>query len=351
MITLSAQPALCYTCHGADGAGSQLNVAMGRQYGPGAGGATGFLGALRGGGFQYALLGTPSARTGFGPGKGTIPALSGSVLTTSHHSNDFSDQEIWGNGDINSSTVVTGTSTELRCGSCHNPHGEYSYRILRAVPVDSGATSGTTCAATSTCTAVLIPDVRQWTQSGISAPVGVLPSGAAYGYMTTNYWVPWDTNWYGLNYMPDGTPPSSAVCTNPTSGTCGNQEQLEWSALTTKWCTLCHTRYLAPSGAYETSSTDKVFTYRHPTYGADVTLSRDTSGNFSYATYNTAMSVFTGSSIPACMQCHVAHGSNASMGTYSGAIPLPGGSANTTVETSRLLRVDNRGVCQMCHFK
>jgi len=50
----------------------------------------------------------------------------------------------------------------------------------------------------------------------------------------------------------------------------------------------------------------------------------------------------------ACVVCHVAHGSNAEMiGPNSLAVPYPDGT--TTSTSSRLLKVDNRGTCQMCH--
>jgi cytochrome c553 len=55
-----------------------------------------------------------------------------------------------------------------------------------------------------------------------------------------------------------------------------------------------------------------------------------------------------------CVTCHVSHGSNAAMpgsGTtdYSGTMAYPDGSAATAGFNSRLLKVDNRGTCQMCH--
>jgi cytochrome c553 len=50
----------------------------------------------------------------------------------------------------------------------------------------------------------------------------------------------------------------------------------------------------------------------------------------------------------ACTVCHVSHGSNAEMtGAESLAVPYPDGT--TTSTSSRLLKVDNRGTCQMCH--
>ena len=49
----------------------------------------------------------------------------------------------------------------------------------------------------------------------------------------------------------------------------------------------------------------------------------------------------------ACTTCHVAHGSNAAMtGTYSSSVPLPNGVVS---DSSRLLKIDNRGTCQACH--
>ena len=89
------------------------------------------------------------------------------------------------------------------------------------------------------------------------------------------------------------------------------------------WCTTCHTRYLAPSGSYKTNSGDAVFTYRHT--GDNV--SGDAASNRN------------------CIQCHVAHGSNAQM--PNSKVEWPSGTA--TSGDSRLLRVDDRGICVMCH--
>jgi cytochrome c553 len=49
----------------------------------------------------------------------------------------------------------------------------------------------------------------------------------------------------------------------------------------------------------------------------------------------------------ACTTCHVAHGSNALMsGTFSSTTNYPDGSISAS---SRLLKVENRGTCQLCH--
>ncbi|HSO29064.1 MAG TPA: hypothetical protein VLS28_04125, partial [Candidatus Sulfomarinibacteraceae bacterium] len=93
----------------------------------------------------------------------------------------------------------------------------------------------------------------------------------------------------------------------------------------TSWCTACHTRYYEPFG-HSSFSGDNLFAYRHETIGNR-----------------------------ACTTCHVAHGSNARMeGPFSAALPFPNGdvlsySINGTTGDSRLLKVDGRGTCQLCH--
>jgi hypothetical protein len=55
---------------------------------------------------------------------------------------------------------------------------------------------------------------------------------------------------------------------------------------------------------------------------------------------------------PNCIQCHVSHGSNAQMDGYAADVTTPGGTAAQPAGApadSRLLRVDNRGTCVMCH--
>ncbi len=88
------------------------------------------------------------------------------------------------------------------------------------------------------------------------------------------------------------------------------------------WCRQCHTRYDAPSGSGSTYSGDPIFAYRHMTTDASVN----------------------------CVNCHVAHGTTASMGANSGAVRWPDGATTPSGNSrSSLLRVDNRGVCELCH--
>ncbi|MHB1801124.1 MAG: cytochrome c3 family protein [Actinomycetes bacterium] len=256
-----AQPGLCYTCHGATGTGANTDVVDGLGY-PSAG-RTGTAGALRGGGFSYALIdsASPSGQTNtYSNTTGVVGVKAAGIAVTSTHAVDGTNAIAWGNGPI-SSTASYGATVQLRCGSCHDPHGNGNYRILRPVPNQSGA--GTGVAITDTATKV---------------------------YSTANYWAVEDAN-------------APAYIANVSA-----------------WCTTCHTRYLSSDGG--TNSGDAVFTYRH-------------------RSNETAQGKVT------CIQCHVSHGSNASMGTYSNGVANPDGTAASG--DSRLLRIDNRGTCQMCH--
>ena len=261
----SNEETLCYTCHGSSATGASTDVADGVGFSnPERGGPAK---PLRGGGFKYALI--DSAHPSGNGYIGEIPVRATGAPVTSTHSVDSSEQMAWGNGPI-SATINYGTEIPLRCGSCHDPHGNGNYRILRPIPKESGATSGVTIADATTKV-----------------------------YTTENYWDVEDEN-------------SPAFILNISA-----------------WCSTCHTRYLAGGGSGHTNSGDAVFTYRHRTNE-------------------------TSQGTPNCIQCHVAHGSNASMGTYSVAVPNPDGSPAKGTEAgadSRLLRIDNRGVCEMCHNK
>ena len=264
------QGTLCYTCHGPSASGANTDVDSGVGYS----GAdrTGTAGALRGGGFSYALIdtGSPSGLKS----AGVIPALgvAEKEAVTSTHSINESDQMAWGNGAI-SATANYGKVIPLRCGNCHDPHGSGNYRILRDIAKDAVPTSH-------------------------GEPVGGTPAPIADAetkvYTTNNYWRADDINAPGF------------------------------AANISVWCSNCHTRYLSSSP--KTPSGDAVFAYRH-----------------------TSDKTSSGAGQRNCIQCHVSHGSNASMGPRSAAVTNPAGfSAGTS---SRLLRADSRGVCQICHAK
>ncbi len=317
LLTMS-QEQLCFSCHG-DGLGATTDVKNGvSYYGPGTP-DKGIVGALRGGGFEKAALGTDqatkeiywnAARSSWSSQNQKVPVrydlASGAIAPKATTSNHLAGNNImWGNGAI-SATANAGkalsASSALECGSCHDPHGNGQYRILKPVPSDSGFKT---------------------TIPGNTQPGIFIKDTANKVYTTTNYWVAGDieaakdtgtTTILGGTSTTDPTPTPKTVSTPVSS----------FQANVAAWCTTCHTRYLAPSGSWGNSSGDKIFTYRHT--GDNV--SGDAAANRN------------------CIQCHVAHGSNASMAINS-SVEFPGTTAK--VADSRLLRVDNRGTCLMCH--
>lgn len=299
LIRTTTQAELCYTCHGTAGAGASTDVQGGVGYAS-TSRTLSTAKALRGGGFEKAMINSGGAtamyalKTGstteYRPNTQSIPALTtGAVATTSNHSVDASPQTIWGNGAVAGSVELGKANVSLECGSCHDPHGNKNYRILKPIPVDSG-TSKTTDALGVATTGISIPDqpVKEYTTSDFwktGAP-GVPAISAKTGLTVAS---------------PDG-----------------------FIANISDWCITCHTRYNGQSGARSTASGDAVFMYRHTTSKIDVVGTRN------------------------CITCHVAHGSNAKSTGNSDTVSLPGG-APAPAGDSRLLRVDNRGICLMCH--
>lgn len=180
-LLTTSEPGLCLSCH--DGSGANTNVIDGTYFGAG----------LRGGGFSNALMDV---------------ALDNSAVTTpvtSSHTMNGSLGTMWGNGAINSGA---GPSYFMVCTDCHNPHGESTYRMLRPIPVDSGAT-----------VPVAVPD-QSPTVYTVSDPNNRY-IGEAYGSLSGNI---------------------------------------------SNWCSQCHTRYLAGSGSGHSDSGDAIFPFRHNTF-------------------------------------------------------------------------------------
>jgi predicted CXXCH cytochrome family protein len=297
-LTLQAQPALCLNCHA--GLGSQLDVVDG---------VTPNGAALRGGGFTTAainsgagatktlLAAVPPATVGKRFSAQIAVLTTPTAVTSSHQINGTTTGTMWGNG----TTGVGQTAVTLECGACHDPHGNGNYRILKPSPdgqqyVITAATA-TTPAVMSTATAVNIPD----------QPAKV--------YTTTNYW--------------DVSAPTTPLTAAETAANVVKAGTVTDGFLggISAWCTTCHTRYLSAGASVVTG--DANYTYKHRS---------DEQANYK----------------PDCIQCHVAHGTNAAMIGSAAAVTAPDGTATgpaatTGYQNSSLLRVDNRGTCLMCH--
>lgn len=222
---------------------------------------------------------------------------------TSTHTVDGTAATMWGWGAAGSGAGDTDVS--LGCGSCHNPHNPAwspdggttiinQYRMLQASPGPASMSRGFHLS---------IPD-EEGTHQYVQEYEGV-------------------TNRPITTYQP-----------NDRIG---------------EFCSLCHTRYMANSIGYATVEDtpregDDIFTYQHATKEATCSTGRCHSGS--------------SFSRPRCLDCHVSHGTVASMATNSSIVPWPGdvspGGSNQPDEgdsRSSLLRLDNRGVCTACHEK
>jgi len=322
MLLLQEVEFLCESCHGNSALGSVLNVMAGTNEADG--------GALRAGGFETARINTAdsslpistvgTAESGAQCRNGidddadgviddgcpvTIGALAaaGAEPTQSRHSTDGTAQTIWGNGAISAVSNPGLAGNPLSCGECHDPHGNGNYRILRSVPSGSGGAGYT------------VPDTYPKV------------------YTTSNYF----NMYFGANP------------TNPMTEPPGAVPGVSILRDTSAWCAQCHTRYLAESGTANplnpnpkpnsqgsrVDSGDAIFEFRHTSTGYGFS---SFGGSPGYKYNNRA-----------CITCHAVHGSNATVGTYSGSVPLPDGFAGTGAADSRLLKMDNRGICQKCH--
>jgi len=317
---------------------AQTNVIDGND------GATG----LRGGGFANARIGSGAATKDMGAldtatGRiatlnQTIPVLGVGVATTSKHLISGSAAGVaWGNGaDISG----VGKSLTLECGSCHDPHGNKNYRVLRPIPVDSGMVLQQIKAAVLYKAAVVadplaVPPVKASAEV-LAVPAVMLPAtgvnipdATAKVYTTANYWLSGD----------------SFVPVDATAALTGTAKATDLAAdgyinNIANWCTTCHTRYLADTGSYKTplAGTSTVTAVgQNPLVNVDA--------NYTYRHRSNAN--YKGGAAN-CITCHVSHGSNAAVAAPGGGDFNPGDTA-VAVGDSRLLRVDNRGTCSMCH--
>ncbi|HEY6056614.1 MAG TPA: hypothetical protein VIV06_01210, partial [Candidatus Limnocylindrales bacterium] len=357
--------AFCLTCHGSTGTGAATDVATGVQYaltGSGTRG-TAILGALRSGGFLEARIGSSAgSRTVSSSGsvsKARVPAdVDNPKPVTSAHlalpgSGLTALDTVWGNGATDSGAGPA-ISKEMECTTCHNPHGNGNYRILRPIPV-AGATDEMTAGAGQDVKDApydaskpadqqpATPRQRNYTviQTATAQPTDLTTAPDANNFLLyadqlgsynnnsgdyLHKTVPYNVStssfyWYDA---PNGSPNRGAprVTGQPSTDFDTFTDGFNWQM--TQWCLQCHSRYAGFNGSRSTDSGDDIFMYRHSTEKNRV-----------------------------CTTCHVAHGTDAVMNanpaagtTFSANTPYPDGNHTGG---SRLLKVDNRGTCLFCH--
>jgi predicted CXXCH cytochrome family protein len=339
---------LCLSCHGAGATGATTNVVNGVQFKMGSTASdrdpNAILGALRGGGFASAAIGSDSAvhlwNGGLVGGYPKVPVktdasgnIAGAAVTSAHLAIDGSSLTMsgvtWGNGPANTTSDPGSSPNGLTCVSCHNPHGNNQYRILNLAtgtppsgwptPIPNTDFVAGIDATGAAILPVVVPDappvpaddtrnytVIQVNTGGTAAPVNatLLASQADdYSSVSGNYFprrVPWNS--------------TSGMSDNPN----GSAARGTFNTAITSWCRQCHTRYVNEG----LGSADAIYKVEHASGG---------------------------SSSLSCVVCHVSHGSNAQMpGDYSANAPYPG-DLTAPVGDSRLLKIDNRGTCQACH--
>jgi predicted CXXCH cytochrome family protein len=90
------------------------------------------------------------------------------------------------------------------------------------------------------------------------------------------------------------------------------------------WCATCHDRYLSNSSSSTTATT--------PFNSSRTTDSGDAAYHYRHGTVSTA-----------CVDCHTAHGTTATMTTDLAR------NATYATASSILLKSDNRSICVQCH--
>ena len=266
-----------------------------------------------------------------------VGVLASGAAVTSTHSGTGT---VWGNGAVDSGAGPTGVV--LDCAKCHNPHGNGQYRILQTTPGEDWAT--TTPSFEEATQAVEVADVAS--PSSVHNYT-VLPGVQAQDVITAGYTAT-QGDYFRKKYDPTGAANwtnfylksdvmnagwDGVKKTNKASN--GNVAPPNTNGLMTAWCITCHTRYSGlPTQVGTATVTNKAITSP-----SSLTAMVPTDDLFMFKHGTTSIG---------CEQCHVAHGSNALMtAAASSTVEWPGG--NTGSNDSRLLKVDNRGTCNLCH--
>ncbi len=359
--TAESDEEFCYTCHGSAALGADTNVYdgvfMSRDGDDGTDEVyNDNLEPLNGGGFDLAMFPTQHY-----PGGSTWVA--------------------WGAGPDGRDGVISmgGEKVVISCTTCHDTHGSSNYRLLKDFVAGIDPASG---AQTSIQVGGydLLDNPTPWvisTEDGY--PAGGWPKGDARMTLYTTY-------------RPDFTDPRYAIApgADTNKGISG-------------WCAACHTQMNTKGDSGVIFDVDGV---ADGDYLAEVYDANDGFGLVERHRHptNVTMSTFDGSSpiqyedpttVPVgdrilplgntafadsltnepsdwvdCLSCHVAHGSGATMSGYASVadstLPVPDTGTKTvtidgtTVVTvgsvppdygNALLRLDDRGTCQACHYK
>lgn len=341
----------CYACHDATSQGADTNVQEGLYEGN-LYGQTG--GILNGGGFD-SLDVTPTTSTHMYTG-----------ASWGAYGGGYSGLGASGaNGQILGAGTGESVAIKMDCVSCHDPHGSANYRILKAV-VNGNAVGGYTPSLDPQ-----YPTPDGWVSSNETGWPDL-------GFQLHTEYPGYQPNYTKGLYTKGDNMPVSGQQDSPSKGMSG-------------WCVGCHSTYMinndgtAWGGVTQTltkpSSTD-TYTAMAWTYnagdGGPLKLRHKHPINVELSTYNgpdKASMIITAQVLPLahplneaggvggsvtntdsdwieCLTCHRAHGTSATMTGWAADPVGLGLTQNEFPGTpSALLRLNNRGVCEVCHNK
>jgi len=216
----------------------------------------------------------------------------GAAPVTSSHDPTDTQVDAWGYGVARGALAALSGANPLSCASCHDPHGSPNYRI--------------------------IPE----TVNGVAVAVALVDEGAAKDY-----------------------------------------DDEQWGAGTSAFCAACHDDYHQTAANQGSTLDGASYTHRiNMPWDGDAgtdpyigmgggnpeTVGFDDDGAGPNPTFYLPLAESGVNDTLVCMTCHLPHGSSAEMIGNADGAGLPG---ETSATDSALLRLDNRGVCQVCHQK
>jgi predicted CXXCH cytochrome family protein len=290
LLSQSATYDLCVSCHGSAGAGANTNV------------EDGFYLSSRDDAAADANVGaanTPDNGTLNGGGFSYIST----IATTSSHDPSGTTDAAWGNG-VSRGVTAALAAGNLTCSSCHDPHGNSNYRMIKT------------------------------TLNGVNPTPAQVDEGAAKDY-----------------------------------------DSEQWGADMSTICAACHSAYHITRAGSGSDNLDDfagnldyggdITSFGHrvdvPWYGDGGTdpaigmgaVNPETVGLGGYFLPLAETNLpAAGDGTVVCMTCHIPHGTIAAMtGFADPAFDPTGPMGPVAAGDSSLLRLDNRGVCEVCHQK
>jgi Doubled CXXCH motif (Paired_CXXCH_1) len=333
----------CYACHGDGTQGADTNVQSGIYEGT-LYGVQG--GILNGGGFDTVDTTVTSSTHMY---KGSSWGAYGGGY--------FGMGAVGADGQDPNANVGETVAIKMDCATCHDPHGSANYRILKSVVFGNKVGGYEQTGATTGPGSPLDPNPNGWVSSNETGwPTGGFRLHIGYPGYEPNY----TTALYAKGYdVLDGSNQPIAPVVNANKGMSG-------------WCAGCHATYNGRGGSEDSTYNagdggGLIKRHRHP---MNVPLSNYAGPDWESMIVTTnplpldhdlgegPTAANTASDWLECLTCHRAHGTAATMVGWADEYAADPSddiadfvSRSGSGDPSALLRLDNRGVCEVCHNK